>query len=237
MSSPLSRRAVAMPSSVAVDDVVCDARSALRASSRRFGAKPGANARTRVPRGRHIPAAMRHEVAARDGHCCSFVSDDGHRCGETRGLQFDHIAPIALGGGTTTDNLRLLCSGHNRHEAAKRLGVENVAAKRELTERARATARDAKRREDVRRAERASQAASSTATDDGIATARRESGLDTIAALRSLGFTIERARLAAERTASLADGPLEERVRAALMSHGERLGTRVDFREAAQRAG
>ena len=73
---------------------------------------------------------------------------------------------------------------------------------------ARAVERDAKRREEARKAERASQATSSTATEDGIAAARRESGLDTIAALRSLGFTVERARLAAERTESLADGPL-----------------------------
>ena len=138
---------------------------------------------------------------------------------------------------TTTENLRLLCAGHNRHEAAKRLGAEHVAARRELTERARAVERDAKRREEARRAERASQAASSTAIDDGIAAARRESGLDTIAALRSLGFTIDLARLAAERTESLADGPLEARVRAALKSHGERLGTRVGFHEATRSAG
>lgn len=114
---------------------------------RRFGAKKGATAPKRVPRGRAIPAAIRNEVAERDEYCCSFVSPDGHRCGETRGLQYDHETPVALGGETSAENLRLLCPQHNRHEAARRMGADYVAAQREKNERSRAQQSEAKRRE------------------------------------------------------------------------------------------
>ena len=119
---------------------------------RRFGAKKGATAPKRVPRGRGIPAAMRNEVAVRDEYACTFVSPDGHRCGETRGLQYDHETPVALGGETSAENLRLLCPHHNRFEAERRLGADYVAARRELNERAREQQSEAKSREAERAA-------------------------------------------------------------------------------------
>ena len=150
---------------------------ATHLEKRRFGAKSAETETKRIPRGRNIPAALRHEIAERDGHCCAFVSADGHRCGETRGLQFDHVTPLAHGGETSADNLRLLCAQHNRHEAAKRLGAEEVAAMRELQERARARERDAKQREEVRDVARATGTTASAHADDPAATellARRE---------------------------------------------------------------
>jgi 5-methylcytosine-specific restriction endonuclease McrA len=62
---------------------------------------------------RHIPSEMREDVAQRDGEQCAFVSADGHRCGERHALQYDHIVPLAQGGVTRADNLRLLCPAHN----------------------------------------------------------------------------------------------------------------------------
>lgn len=75
-----------------------------------------ARARQRVgPRLRRIPAAVRREVWARDGGACAFEGVDGSRCGETRGLEVDHILPFARGGSSEDPaNLRLLCRSHNQ---------------------------------------------------------------------------------------------------------------------------
>ena len=68
----------------------------------------------------HIPAEIRDEVFARDGGRCAFVSSDGKRCDSTvGGLQVDHIVPVARGGASTPENLRLLCARHNRYEAKR----------------------------------------------------------------------------------------------------------------------
>ena len=174
------------------------------------------------------------------------MSADGHRCGETRGLQIDHITPLAHGGETTEDNLRLLCAHHNRHEAAKRIGVDEVAAKRELSERARAQEREAKKREAERSAAREAATTPAVTTDpDSVATeadaeaaelaaererARRQSDKDTVAALRFMGISLDEARLAADRTAALADGPTGTRVMAARRLCGTRFGRKQDFR-------
>ncbi|MBI5170672.1 MAG: HNH endonuclease, partial [Candidatus Eisenbacteria bacterium] len=218
---------------------------ATHLEKRRFGAKEGKSENKRVPRGRHVPAALRRAVAERDEHCCSFVSADGHRCGETRGLQIDHITPLAHGGETTEDNLRLLCAQHNRHEAAKRIGVDEVAAKREANERARVHERAAKQREERLARERAV-AASHVTTDPGSPTgdadteaaefaaarvrARRQSDIDTVAALRWMGISLDEAQLAAERTKDLADGPTGKRVMVARRFCSTRFGRKQDFR-------
>lgn len=79
---------------------------------------------------RHIPSAMREEVASRDGEQCTFVSDQGHRCESRHALQYDHIVPLAQGGVTRVDNLRLLCPAHNQYEADRRLGRQFMEARR-----------------------------------------------------------------------------------------------------------
>ena len=171
----------------------------------RYGAGPGSAEVKRTPKGRHIPKALRRFIAERDGYCCTFTSPDGHRCGETRALQIDHITPLAQGGETRADNLRLLCAHHNRHEAAKRLGEERMAARREQHDRALAEHRKAK--------------------EEALARAltRRESDADLHAALKSLGMTREQSEIAVERTAHLALGPIEDRVQAALKARGKAL--------------
>jgi 5-methylcytosine-specific restriction endonuclease McrA len=72
-----------------------------------------------------IPAHVRREVAARDGYRCTFVADDGTRCGATAWLEFDHIVPRKLGGPSTVSNVRLLCKlcriRHNLHYADSRI--------------------------------------------------------------------------------------------------------------------
>lgn len=56
--------------------------------------------------GRYIPAGLRKAVFERDRSCV--------KCGSTYNLQFDHIKPIALGGVTELNNLRLLCHNCNQ---------------------------------------------------------------------------------------------------------------------------
>jgi 5-methylcytosine-specific restriction endonuclease McrA len=68
----------------------------------------------------HIPAHLRRAVWQRDGGRCQFRLANGELCGCTRDLQIDHVEPLARGGATTLDNLRLTCRPHNL-EAARRV--------------------------------------------------------------------------------------------------------------------
>ena len=77
-----------------------------------------------------IQAAVRREVWPRDEGRCGFVSDDGHRCSETRGLEFAHIHPWAKGGADTAANLGLRCIAHNALEADRDYGAGFMATKR-----------------------------------------------------------------------------------------------------------
>jgi hypothetical protein len=58
-----------------------------------------------------IPDDVKQFVFARDGGRC-------RQCGATYDLQFDHIISVALGGGSTADNLQILCGPCNRRKGA-----------------------------------------------------------------------------------------------------------------------
>ncbi len=102
---------------------------------RRIGSSSHAisNARVSVPnpvdacpdpkRGRSFPTAIRRAVWERDEGRCTFVSADGHRCGERQFLQFDHAEPVARGGSATVDTIRLRCHAHNQYEAERAFGA------------------------------------------------------------------------------------------------------------------
>ncbi len=96
-------------------------------------AQPPANART-------VPAHVKREVWNRDGGRCTFVSATGRRCEACRGLEFDHMKPVALGGEATTENVRLLCRKHNQLEAERRLGVDLMKSRRDAAKHRRAAA-------------------------------------------------------------------------------------------------
>jgi 5-methylcytosine-specific restriction endonuclease McrA len=70
---------------------------------------------------RQIAARTRDQVFLRDRQC-SYVSPDGKECGSTHVLQIDHIKPVARGGASTIDNLRVLCAYHNRLESERLMG-------------------------------------------------------------------------------------------------------------------
>jgi 5-methylcytosine-specific restriction endonuclease McrA len=79
---------------------------------------------------RHIPADVKRAVSERDDRRCTFVSEAGKRCDERGFLEYDHIEPIARGGKSTVDNVRLLCRAHNQHEAERAFGGEFMDHKR-----------------------------------------------------------------------------------------------------------
>lgn len=85
-----------------------------------------------VAGGRHIPEAIKQAVWDRDGGRCAYEGQDGRRCGSRAWLEFDHIRPVALGGLSTVDNLRLLCRGHNARAGRLVFGGPQPAALRRV---------------------------------------------------------------------------------------------------------
>ena len=105
-----------------------DAASSRNASSEDGSPRdsfPKADSRHANPR--HIPSAVRDKIWSRDKGRCTFVSAGGRRCNSRHDLEIDHIVPVARGGKSTPDNLRLLCSRHNRLEAKRAFGEEHMA--------------------------------------------------------------------------------------------------------------
>jgi hypothetical protein len=59
-----------------------------------------------------IPEDVKLLVWARDGGACV-------RCGAMHGLHFDHVIPVALGGGNTEVNIQILCRACNQAKSDK----------------------------------------------------------------------------------------------------------------------
>jgi hypothetical protein len=75
------------------------------------------------PRARsRVRSELLRQLVARDGLCCSYVSEDGVRCTARAFLEIDHQEPWARGGRDTLDNLRLLCRAHNQMAAEEHFG-------------------------------------------------------------------------------------------------------------------
>lgn len=74
---------------------------------------------------RHIPAAVRREVWARDESRCACVGTAG-RCHERGFLEFHHVVPYANGGEATARNIELRCRQHNRFEAECWFGEDTL---------------------------------------------------------------------------------------------------------------
>jgi hypothetical protein len=84
---------------------------------------------------RHVPAAVRRIVSARDGTQCRFVDDTGRRCPERHRLEYHHRRPFGRGGDRTPANISLLCRTHNLLLAERDFGRERIARYREESER------------------------------------------------------------------------------------------------------
>jgi hypothetical protein len=70
---------------------------------------------------RHVPAAVKRQVWARDQGRCAFVGTTG-RCTERGFLELHHVVPFAAGGPTTVQNLEIRCRRHNAYEAEQWFG-------------------------------------------------------------------------------------------------------------------
>jgi 5-methylcytosine-specific restriction endonuclease McrA len=82
-------------------------------------------------RGRHVPAAIRRAVFARDAGRCTHTSDTGQRCRETALLQLHHTKAFARGGEHRLENLTLRCRAHNALAAEDDFGKDVVAQARD----------------------------------------------------------------------------------------------------------
>jgi 5-methylcytosine-specific restriction endonuclease McrA len=66
---------------------------------------------------------VRRFVWMRDKGKCRYADPaSGMRCDSSYFVQIDHILPLALGGKSTENNLRLLCAQHNQHRAGRTFG-------------------------------------------------------------------------------------------------------------------
>jgi len=113
----------------AMDEVI------LKAEKHKFAAtaKPQApGARRPSLRARTIPAHVRRTVVKRDQARCTFSAGSEMRCETREHLEFDHIVPLARGGKSSADNLRLRCRAHNQREADRAFGKEFMEEKRRL---------------------------------------------------------------------------------------------------------
>jgi hypothetical protein len=86
--------------------------------------KPGTPANEAASR--HVPAAIRREVARRDGGRCSYVSARGVRCGAQEFLEFHHVDPWARTGTHPVEGIALRCRAHNEYEACRDFGEEHM---------------------------------------------------------------------------------------------------------------
>jgi hypothetical protein len=177
--------------------------------------------------GRYIPAEVRRTVWQRDGGQCTFVSERGKRCASTTRLEFDHVDPVARGGETSADRMRLKCRAHNQYAAECTFGAEFMRGKREE---ARCRAAQARERAEARASvqklapeqtqeraqERVPEQAQTGAQERVKAAEESTSQLDVRPWLRQLGFGAEEARRGAALCAHIPDAPLEQRVRVAL---------------------
>ena len=103
--------------------------------TRKFASTDRPHARRGSGDSRHVPAEVRRVVAERDGKCCTFVSDAGVQCAERSLLEYDHVIPIARGGRSTVDNVRLRCRAHNQLAAEQVYGEGFMREKRERSQR------------------------------------------------------------------------------------------------------
>ena len=81
--------------------------------------------------GRHVAAAVKREVWARDGGQCAFVGAAG-RCTERGFLEYHHVIPFADGGETDASNLPLRCRAHNAFEEQRWSGPGEPDIVREI---------------------------------------------------------------------------------------------------------
>ena len=97
---------------------------------RKFAQVEHPRAAERATDGPRVSSEVKRQVRDRDGDACAFEGPDGNRCGSRYQLEWDHRHPVALGGRSTTENVRQLCRAHNQYEADRRFGRGFMERKR-----------------------------------------------------------------------------------------------------------
>lgn len=174
---------------------------------------------------RRVPVAMRRLVRKRDGGRCTFLSESGRRCAARKRLECDHIVPLAKGGRTSLDNLRLVCRAHNQHLAERELGAAFMERKRGAAQTRRETQRGHAR---ARASGRAGAGATAAAAALSRAAAPPEAPRDPldrrhaeiVPFLTGLGYTPAHAQRGAALCDDMAEATLAERVRFAIAQLG-----------------
>jgi hypothetical protein len=135
-------------------------------------------------------------------------------------LEYDHIVPVAHGGKSTVENVRMRCRGHNQYEAERTFGSGFMERKREQARGARTATSEPPRQapptltpeQIVRNTEFARNAAAQCE-----ARAREQQCVDEVIPwLRALGVGVELARKAAESCRDMMGASLEDRVKEGL---------------------
>jgi hypothetical protein len=84
-----------------------------------------------TPSSRHVPAAVRRAVHARDRGQCTYVDANGRRCKTRDRLEFHHHdVPFGRAGSHSVTNIRLMCQTHNALLAEQDYGKEKMARHR-----------------------------------------------------------------------------------------------------------
>ena len=79
---------------------------------------------------RHIPHAIKRQVFERDGGRCTFVGEDGRRCGERHLITFHHTQPWARQRRHVAAEIVLMCHSHNQLLAREDFGEPLMALAR-----------------------------------------------------------------------------------------------------------
>jgi len=181
----------------------------------RFGItdRPGRPGATPAPGSHYVPAHVKRVVVKRDQCRCAYVSESGRRCEARKRLEFDHAVPVARGGESTVENVRLRCRAHNQYEAERTYGAEFMRRKREAS---------AERRH--RASARAAATARACAAPERAVVPDED---DVFRCLLALGYRASEARWAIARCGEMPGATDEERVKRALAQFPQRV-TRVD---------
>jgi 5-methylcytosine-specific restriction endonuclease McrA len=127
------------PCGRAADVIKHGLRVALFQHDKRLGLVEKPLKAPRPSRTNHVPAHVKREVLRRaGGRRCEWILPSGERCDCRRMLEFDHVEPLALGGKSTIENVRLVCRSHNLVAARQVFGdtlMDRYAPRRSPTRR------------------------------------------------------------------------------------------------------
>jgi CRISPR/Cas system Type II protein with McrA/HNH and RuvC-like nuclease domain len=65
----------------------------------------------------HISQNIKVQLMSRAQEQCEYTAADGKRCESKHFLEIDHIVPLAHGGSSEFQNLRIYCRAHNQLSA------------------------------------------------------------------------------------------------------------------------